>query len=172
MALTCKRDKEIVPQYSLTGDLLSFLRCGLQYRYHNGSSLPPSRPVQLWFGELIHGIMESAFRIWSASAPAFPWPCNPTPARQQPPPGRLAHDIGTIGDTVRATSERRARTRAVTTYVNAYIRANLAVNDRVPTSIPSNIFGRGEGDRYAVDSTIHGQAAAAAIYAVRTSRNY
>ncbi len=137
MVLTRKHDKEIVPQYSLTGDLLSFLRCGLQYRYHNGSSLPPSRPVQLWFGELIHGIMESAFRIWSASAPAFPWPCNPTPARQQPPPGRLAHDIGTIGDTVEATLRARGKNpRSYDVRDNAYIRANLAVNELGPDLFP------------------------------------
>ncbi len=119
MVLTRKSDREIVPQYSLTGDLLSFLRCGLQYRYHNGSSLPPSRPVQLWFGEFIHGVMESAFRIWSSAGqpPAFPWPCNPTTPHQPPPPGRVPHDIGTIGDTVEATLRRRARTRAATTCV-------------------------------------------------------
>src|SRR5438034_8115711 len=98
MSLVPKRENTVVPKYSLTGDLLSFLRCGLQYRYHNGSSLPPSRPVQLWFGEFIHGVMESAFRIWSTSTPAFAWPCNPTIPHQQPPAGRLAHDIGTIGD--------------------------------------------------------------------------
>jgi len=133
MVLTRKHDREIVPQYSLTGDLLSFLRCGLQYRYQNGSSLPPSRPVQLWFGEFIHGVMESAFRIWSSAAgqpPAFPWPCNPTTPHQQPPPGRPPHDIGTIGDTVEATLQAQGKNpRSYKVRDNAYIRASLAVNE-------------------------------------------
>lgn len=137
MILTRKSDREIVPQYSLTGDLLSFLRCGLQYRYHNGSSLPPSRPVQLWFGEFIHGVMESAFRIWSASAPAFPWPCNPTTPHQQPPAGRLAHDIGTIGDTVEATLRAQGKNpRSYDVRDNAYVRADRAVNELGPHLFP------------------------------------
>src|SRR5438874_2946669 len=102
MALERRREPEIVPQYSLTGDLLSFLRCGLQYRYHSGSSLPPSRPVQLWFGEFIHGVLENAYRIWQASSPPFPWPSNPTPYPPIPMPSRVQHDIGVIGDVVEA----------------------------------------------------------------------
>jgi len=137
MVLTRKSDREIVPQYSLTGDLLSFLRCGLQYRYHNGSSLPPSRPVQLWFGEFIHGVMESAFRMWSASAPQFPWPCNPTTPHQQPPSGRLAHDIGTIGDTVEATLRAQGKNpRSFDVRDNAYIRGAKAVNELGPHLFP------------------------------------
>ena len=137
MVLTRKSEKEIVPQYSLTGDLLSFLRCGLQYRYHNGSSLPPSRPVQLWFGEFIHGVMESAFRIWSASAPAFPWPCNPTTPHQPPPSGRAAHDIGTIGDTVEATLRAQGKNpRSFDVRDNAYVRASRAVNELGPHLFP------------------------------------
>jgi hypothetical protein len=137
MVLSRKGEKEIIPQYSLTGDLLSFLRCGLQYRYHNGSALPPSRPVQLWFGEFIHGVMESAFRIWSASAPAFPWPSNPTPPHNPPPPGRLPHDIGTIGDTVEATLRAQGKNpRSFVVRDNAYLRATRAVNELGPHLFP------------------------------------
>lgn len=137
MALTRKSTREIVPEYSLTGDLLSFLRCGLQYRYHNGSSLPPSRPVQLWFGEFIHGVMESAYRIWLASAPAFPWPCNATIPHQNPPPGRVPHDIGTIGDTVEATLRAQGKNpRSFDVRNNAYLRATRAVNELGPHLFP------------------------------------
>lgn len=130
MPLELKRQNEVIPQYSLTGDLLSFLRCGLQYRYHNGSSLPPSRPVQLWFGEFIHGVMENAFRIWRAGSSPFPWPSNPTPYRQAPPQGRLPHDIGTIGDTVEATLRARGKNpRSADLRNSAYQRAEVAVNE-------------------------------------------
>ncbi len=139
MALALKRESEIVPQYSLTGDLISFLRCGLQYRSSNGSSLPPSRPVQLWFGEFIHGVMELAYRIWggTASTLSFPWPANPTPYHGQPPPGRAAHDIGTIGDTVESTLRAVGKNpRSAAARDSAYVRAHMAVNEFGPHLFP------------------------------------
>ena len=73
MRLTTREQPYILPSYSLTGDLLAYLKCGLQYRYQNRGALPPATPVQLWFGEFVHAVMEEAFRQWSQAPTGFPW---------------------------------------------------------------------------------------------------
>jgi len=77
MAIRPHSVERIIPEYSLTGDLLAFLKCGQQYRLYNKAGLPPSIPVQQWFGEFIHGLMEEAFARWqSGEAPwnaGWPW---------------------------------------------------------------------------------------------------
>ena len=73
MKLPSRSKSYMIPEYSLTGDLLSFLTCNLQYRYQNKGTLPPSKPVQRWFGEFIHGVMEEAFIQWKHENTQFPW---------------------------------------------------------------------------------------------------
>ncbi|WP_298498671.1 hypothetical protein [uncultured Methanobrevibacter sp.] len=73
MKIPPKSKSYMIPEYSLTGDLLSYITCGLQYRYQNKGALPPSKPVQRWFGEFIHGVMEESFNQWKFGKKEFPW---------------------------------------------------------------------------------------------------
>jgi len=74
MKLPVRPPVQTLPSYSLTSDLLGFLRCGLQYRYTRIGNLPASHPVQLWFGQFIHSVLEESFRqVKEASKPLPPW---------------------------------------------------------------------------------------------------
>ena len=137
MLLEIKRPDRIVPSYSLTGDLLSYLRCRLQYRYYNRSELPPSRPVQLWFGEMLHGTLEMAYRYWAEKReagqqiPDFPWPCT---RKELGPdtetPDWSENDIGFFAYTVEEALRHQGKSpRSVAARDAAYDRLEIGVNE-------------------------------------------
>ena len=74
MPLSVRPPINTLPSYSLTSDLLGFLRCGLQYRYTRLGNLPSSHPVQLWFGQFIHAVLEECYRqIKDGQKKCPPW---------------------------------------------------------------------------------------------------
>lgn len=125
MSIRPRRPDRVIPEYSLTGDLLAFLKCGRQYRLYNRAGLPPSVPVQQWFGEFIHGVMEEAFTRWRSDEPpwrgGWPWTWNLhiRPIEEivyrrllsrglRPPPGMLYADYDNPIDAGRGIASRRA----------------------------------------------------------------
>ena len=76
MELKTKKRPYIIPDYSITGDILSYHSCGLQYRLQNKGELPPARPVQLWFGQFMHGSLEEAYLRWKDKQDYREFPLN------------------------------------------------------------------------------------------------
>lgn len=75
MSLSVRPLTQSLPSYSLTSDLLGFLRCGLQYRYTRIGNLPASHPVQMWYGQFIHAVLEESYRqVKEGKKKTPPWP--------------------------------------------------------------------------------------------------
>jgi hypothetical protein len=141
MELPVKRPDQIVPDYSLTGDVLAFSRCQRAYRYYNGSALPPSRPVQMWYGEFIHGMMERTFRLWrERGGLPFPLPFTPFADGErfaEPPAGINPLDLRVIGWPIELALAHQGKfPRSIEARVSAYERAEAAINELGPHLFP------------------------------------
>jgi hypothetical protein len=141
MELPVKRPDRVVPDYSLTGDVLSFSRCQRSYRYYNGSALPPSRPVQMWYGEFIHGMMERTFRLWQdRGGLPFPLPCSLPQENErpgEPPDGLNPLDLRVIGWPIeQALAHQGKFARSRDARISAYERAEAAINQLGPHLFP------------------------------------
>lgn len=64
MRLPPRRAPVVLSSYSLTGDLLSFDRCALQYRLFTRTGVRQSHPVQQWYGNFLHLGMRHALDAW------------------------------------------------------------------------------------------------------------
>jgi len=127
MQLAVRPAEYALPSYSLTGDLLGFMRCGLQYRYTRIGRLPASRPVQMWFGSFLHGVMEEAYRRFDQARRA---------GRPTPPPWPDA-TITEICDLIK----RRLAAQNLYPWTEdleqlGYARAKAAINDLGPQLFP------------------------------------
>ena len=127
MSLKVRTPAFYLPSYSLTSDVLSFIRCGLQYRYQGVGKIPSTRPFQLWFGEFIHGVMEAGYREYRASVIA---------GSPDPPPWGPLRNIRLGKQVERALSDRKIFPNNRTIRTLGFLRAVKGINDLAPHLFP------------------------------------
>ncbi len=59
---------KVIPSYSLTGDLLNYVRCPYQYRLFTRTGVRESHPAQRWYGQFLHRGMRLAYENWHNEA--------------------------------------------------------------------------------------------------------
>lgn len=75
MTLSIRPSPDVQPTWDVASDLLSFLRCGLQYRYSRPGKPRPSHSSQQFSGQFLQQVLEDAWLLANThSAPPFPWP--------------------------------------------------------------------------------------------------
>lgn len=53
------------PRFSLTSDIVSFRKCRRQYGYFGDEGFVPARAVQVYFGQMIHQVLDRCHRHYS-----------------------------------------------------------------------------------------------------------
>lgn len=65
------------PRFSLTSDILSFRKCRRQYGYFGNDGFVPAQAVQIYFGQMIHQVLDRCHRHYSG---LFGFPAGTFPA--------------------------------------------------------------------------------------------
>ncbi|MGV2339172.1 MAG UNVERIFIED_CONTAM: hypothetical protein LVR18_35880 [Planctomycetaceae bacterium] len=77
MSLTIRPATAVSKTWDVAGDLLSFLRCGLQYRYSQPGKPRPSHSAQQFSGRFLQQVLEDAWLSFKTPAsPSFPYSDN------------------------------------------------------------------------------------------------
>lgn len=66
------------PRFSLTSDILSFRKCRRQYGYFGYDGFVPAQAVQIYFGQMIHQVLDRCHRHYSGllAVPQGTFPTN------------------------------------------------------------------------------------------------
>jgi hypothetical protein len=66
------------PRFSLTSDILSFRKCRRQYGYFGNDGFVPAQAVQIYFGQMIHQVLDRCHRHYSGllASPAGTFPSD------------------------------------------------------------------------------------------------
>ncbi len=150
MTLSVRPHCSILPTYSLTGDLLSFLRCGLQYRYAQPGNLRPPHSSQQWFAHFLQQVLEEA---WVTS-------CNHP---QQTPPWPESNTQKLLDQVAERLESHGLRCSSPAGAAYGRQRAESALNELAPllfpllTHFPLHVR-RSRPPHYEISATIHGIA--------------
>jgi putative RecB family exonuclease len=66
------------PRLSLTSDIISFRKCRRQYGYFGNDGFVPAQAVQIYFGQMIHQVLDRCHRHYSGLYPNVPLGSFPT----------------------------------------------------------------------------------------------
>ena len=56
---------QVRPRFSLTSDIISFRKCCRQYGYFGNDGFVPAQAVQIYFGQMIHQVLDRCHRHYS-----------------------------------------------------------------------------------------------------------
>jgi hypothetical protein len=62
LKVDASKPAQLVPRFSLTGDIISYERCPRQYAFFAVRDFVPSHAVQIYFGTVVHEVLDKALR--------------------------------------------------------------------------------------------------------------